>query len=87
MKPFGKAIKIALDTQKPEKQAIDDLLTDYSSTPHVATGIAPGDMLLRGGYRSGITSTRKLPTNSCMEGARKRDKARKAKNNSTINSS
>ena len=41
MKPLGKAIKIVLDTQKPVQQATGDLLTDYRSTPHVATGITP----------------------------------------------
>ena len=87
MKPLGKAIKTALDTQKLVQQAIDDLLTDYRSTPHVATRIAPGDMLLRGGYRSGIISTRKPPTNSSIEEARQRDKKRKDRNNSTVNSS
>lgn len=74
MKPLGKAIKVALDTKKPIKQAIDDLLVDYRSTPHVVTGIAPGDMLLRGGYRSNLPSTAKPITGSILENARQHDK-------------
>ena len=49
MKPLGKAVKIALDTNRPLQQAIDDLLSDYRSTPHPATGVAPGNMIFRWG--------------------------------------
>ena len=88
MKPLGKAIKVALDTKIPIKQAIDDLLVDYRSTPYVVTGIASGDMLLRGG--SNLPSTAKPITDSILENARqqdKQDKERKQKVNGTINSS
>ena len=67
MKPMEKVIKVALDTKKPINQAIDDLLVDYRSTPHVVTGIAPGDMLLRGGYRSKLSSIAKPITDSILE--------------------
>ena len=36
----------------PLQQAIDDLLSDYRSTPHPAIGVAPGNMLFHGGYNS-----------------------------------
>ena len=52
MNPLGNAIKIALDTQKPAKQVIDELLVDYSSIPNMATGLAQGDMMLHGDHRS-----------------------------------
>ena len=76
MKPLGKAIKVALDTKKPI-QDIDDLLVDSRSIPHVVIGIAPCDMLLRGGYRTNIPSTGKPITNSTLEYARQQDEDRK----------
>ena len=52
MKPLGKTVKIAIGTNKPINNAVNDLLISYRSTPHQATGIAPGAMMMRGGYRS-----------------------------------
>ena len=46
MKPLGKAVKVAPDTNKPVQEAVDDLLIDYRSTPHPATGLAPGRFAL-----------------------------------------
>ena len=52
MKPLGKAVKVALDKHQPVQKAVDELLSDYRSTPHPATGLAPGDMFFRGGYHT-----------------------------------
>ena len=52
MKPLGKAVKISLDKRQRVQQAVDELLSDYRFTPHPATGLAPGDMLFRGGYHT-----------------------------------
>ena len=50
MKPLGKAVKVALDKHQPVEKAVDELLSDYRSTPPPpATGLAPGDMFFRGG--------------------------------------
>ena len=56
MKPLGKAIKIALNTKQPIQQTVTNLLQLYRTTPNKATGLAPGDMMLRGGYRSQFPS-------------------------------
>ena len=78
MKPLGKAIKVAFDTNKPV--AIDDLLTDYRSTPHPGTGLTPGDMVLQGGYHSKLPK-KTPPTYSQIEEAKGRDKEWKTKVN------
>ena len=52
MKPLGKALKAAFYNRDSAQQAIDDLLKAYRSTPHPATGVAPGDLLLRYGYHA-----------------------------------
>ena len=86
MKPLGKAIKVALDANKPIQEAIDHLLTDYRSTPRPATGLTPGDMVFRGGYHSKLS--RKYPTtDDQIEEAKARDKKRKYKANAQQNSS
>ena len=54
MKPLGKALKAAQFTHTNQQQALDQLLEliGYCSTPHPATGVAPGDVLLCGGYKT-----------------------------------
>ena len=86
MKPLGKAVKVALDTNKPVQEAVDDLLIDYRSTPHPATGIALGDMLFRGGYHSRFPK-RPPVTEQHIKEAKKRDKERKTEANAKQNSS
>ena len=86
MKPLGKAVKVALDTNKPVQEAVDDLLIDYRSAPHPATGIAPGDMLFRGGYHSRFPK-RPPVTEQHIKEAKKRDKERKAEANAKQNAS
>ena len=86
MKPLGKAVKVALDTNKPVQEAVDDLLIDYRSTPHPATGLAPGDMLFRGGYHSRFPK-RPPVTEQHIKEAKKRDKERKTEANAKQNAS
>ena len=76
MTPLGKAIEVAFDTNKPV--AIDELLTDYRSTPHPATGLTPGDMVFRGGYHSKLPK-KTPPAYSQIEEAKGRDKEWKTK--------
>ena len=52
MKPLGKAMKAAHFTNEEPQKVIKDLLSAYRSTPHPATGVAPGNVLLRNGYHS-----------------------------------
>ena len=47
MKPVGKIMKIARHKKVLEREALQQLLTNYRDTPHPATGIAPSAMLFR----------------------------------------
>ena len=51
MKPLGKCLKIAHRNRESKERAIRDLLMAYRTTPHPATGLSPGEMLFRHGYR------------------------------------
>ena len=51
MKPLGKCLKIANRNRKSKEEAIRNLLIAYRTTPHPATGLSPGEMLFRHGYR------------------------------------
>eukprot|EP00794_Sanderia_malayensis_P001836 gene1836-2061_t len=41
MKSLGKAVKIALNTNKQVQEAVDDLLINYRSTPHLQEELPP----------------------------------------------
>ena len=86
MRPLGKAVEVALDTNKPVQEAVDDLLIDYRSTPHPATGLTPGDMLFRGGYHSRFPKGPPI-TEQHIKEAKKRDKERKTEANAKQNAS
>ena len=84
IKRLGKAVKIAIDTNRPLQKAIGDLLSDYRSTPHPATGVAPGNMLFHGGYNSIFPRTPGA-TKQVIEEARLQDTKRKQDANERIN--
>ena len=52
MKPLGKTMKTAKQTNISEKTALQQLLDNYRDTPHPATGIPPAAMLFRDGQHS-----------------------------------
>ena len=72
MKPLGKAMRVAHREGNDKKKALDRFLATYRATPHVATGIAPGDMLLRHGYADGFPKTMALE-DADVDMARTRD--------------
>ena len=47
MKPMAKTMKIARQNKIPEREAQQQLLTNYRDTPHPAAGISPSAMLFR----------------------------------------
>ena len=47
MKPIGKAMKAAFMEGANQQQALNQFLATYRGTPHIATGVPPGDFLLR----------------------------------------
>ena len=85
MKPLGKALKAAIYNRDSAQKAVNELLQSYRTTPHPATGLAPGDMLFRYGYRS------EFPSNQCSEKdvveAVERDREQKFARTSSINES
>ena len=57
MKPIGKCMKAAHSQGKNKGNALQEWLAAYRSTPHSATGIAPGDVMFRHGYGSVFPKT------------------------------
>ena len=51
MKPLGKCLRIATRHHRDKEAAIRELLLAYRTTPHPATGLSPGEMLFRHGFR------------------------------------
>ena len=52
MKPLGKSMKTAFfHNQNPETN-LNEFEAGYRSTPHIATGVTPGNIVFRNGYRS-----------------------------------
>ena len=52
MKPLGKAMKSAHHHNNDREAALKQLLQSYRSTPHPATGEAPGSIMMRSGYKT-----------------------------------
>ena len=77
MKPLGKCLKIANRNQQNKESAIRELLLAYRTTPHPATGLSPGEMLFRHGYR-GAYPNRKMCSNEDFDATV--DKMKKDKN-------
>ena len=85
MKPLGKAIKAALFNRDSAQQAVDDLLQAYRTTPHPATGIAPGDILFRYGYHADFP--RKASTDEEVDAAVDKDREQKRERTENTNAS
>jgi hypothetical protein len=73
MKPLGKAMKIGHANQIGERETLSSFLVNYRDTPHISTGVPPGAMLFRDGYKT--TLPRKKVSNSNIIAARKKDAA------------
>ena len=86
MKPLKEAIQIGLEKRGPIQEIIDELLHDYRFTPHPATGLTLGNMILRGGYRTKFPQ-QPNPTKNQIEEAKIRDSHRKEVVNAKINAS
>ena len=57
MRPLGKAMKAAHNQKGDKKRALDDMLASYRATPHPSTGISPGNMMFRYGYKKDFPRT------------------------------
>ena len=85
MKPLGKALKAAYYNRDSAQQAIDEMLKSYRSTPHPATGVAPGGIIFRHGYQADFPRT--ICTDKEIEDAIARDKEQKRSRTNALNSS
>ena len=85
MKPLGKALKAALFNRDSAQQAVDDLQQAYRTTPHPATGIAPGDILFRYGYHADFP--RKACTDEEVDAAVDKDREQKRERTEHTNTS
>ena len=72
MKSLGKNMKIAFHTGKKPEEALRDFLSAYRAKPHVSTGIAPGDFMMRNGYNHGLVKVT-VPDEMELEEARNKD--------------
>ena len=86
MKPLKMAIQIGLEKRRPIQEIIDELLHDYRSTPRPASGLTPGDMMLRCGYRTKFPQ-QPNPTEKQIREAKICDNHRKEVANVKINAS
>ena len=81
-----KAIQIGLEKRCPIQEIIYEILHDYPSTSHPATGLTPGDMILRGGYQTKFPQRTNSTENQIYE-AKIDDSHRKEVANAKINAS
>ena len=86
MKPLGKAMKIAHHHRTDKEVALNKLLRDYRATPHSATGMAPGDLILRNGFNSELPRSTTTNKND-VETAKAKDKATKEARTEKLNQS
>jgi hypothetical protein len=67
MKSMGKTMKIAHYHHQDKQQAVNKLLENYRATPHPSTGLAPGDMMFRHGYRADYPQQPAVTENQVQE--------------------
>ena len=72
MKPLAKAMKAGIENKHSEKTVLKELLQTYRDTPHPATGVSPGSMLFRDGYRTNLP--RSCITETQSSNVREKDK-------------
>ena len=84
MKSLGKAMKIAHDKSEPLDKALRDFLAIYRATPHISTGIAPGDFLLRHGYEDSFPKNQ-IPDDMETEEAQQRDQQAREERDNRLN--
>ena len=77
MKPLGKCIKIAIKNNFDKETAIKELLLAYRTTPHPATGLTPGEMLFRHGYRGFYPNRKRCSEKEFQNAIKKNDKREK----------
>ena len=85
MKPLGKAMKSAFYAKEDREKALNDLLANYRATPHSATNLAPGNVLMRHGYKKDFP--RQEVSDQQVAEARKQDVSSKTARGEKMNQS
>ena len=57
MRPIGKCMKTAHHSKADKERALNEMLASYRATPHPSTGIAPGSVMFRSGYKKDFPRT------------------------------
>ena len=85
MKPQEKTMKSANLTKGNKEEALNGLLAQYRATPHPATGVAPGNIMIRNGYRRGFPC--RAPSECEITEAIKQDERQRKHREQTVNNS
>lgn len=85
MRPLGKTMKSAMHSKQSPEQALNNLLSNYRATPHPTTNNAPGDVMLRYGYKKDFP--RKPISQGRVDQGRANDIAEKKERQERINKS
>ena len=85
MRPIGKCMKAAHHSKANKKQALNDMLSSYRATPHPSTGIAPGNIMFRSGFKKDFPRT--SSTDEEIIAALQSDRDSRQLRGSTINAS
>ncbi|XP_028391894.1 uncharacterized protein LOC114516566 [Dendronephthya gigantea] len=85
MRPLRKAMKIAREHGKSEKESLENFLKNYRQAPHPATCIPPAAMLFRDGQR--LDFPRRTATEDEVKRGREIDLRKKIENKIKVNGS
>lgn len=85
MRPLGKSMKAAHYNREGKEEALDQMLSNYRATPHPATGLPPGDIMFRSGYKKDFP--REVPNQRDIEQALSKDQEKREKRSVVINNS
>ena len=85
MRPIGKCMKSAHFSRDNKTQTLNEMLSSYRATPHPSTGLAPGNVMFRSGYKKDFPRT--SATEAEIETALKSDRNNRQLKGDTINSS
>ena len=85
MRPLGKSMKAAHFNKQNKDEALNQMLSNYRATPHPSTGLPPGDVMFRSGYKKDFP--RQTTGAKLIKESLKKDQAKREEKSTVINSS
>ncbi len=85
MRPVGKSMKAAHYARTDKKEALNEMLSSYRATPHPSTGIPPGNIMLRSGYKKDFPRT--AASEEAVKDALEADREHRQRNGDRANAS